>query len=909
MPGRQSHGRPVAASKAVREPKQRRKRSQVYNALEIAERDGGDEAQIPRHRLGDISDVSDVESQDGSNERSSKRRRLSSGDAEDAPQRADREGSDSEPWHEGVTDGDEDSEIASDDAFGDGDEERFEGFKFGGDTANGGKVKSSKRPSAHRHENEVDASADSDDFGDEGVDLATAWDMDNDGEGKKGTRKRTKSASPTVSDSFEDLADDVIDNVTDEDSSEGSIDDDQASELSVSDGEDDGGLEKLQDFVDTLQNRDSVNQTAVDTERDGKPSSTKLTAADLLKYVSDPKQRQSLKVLINSEKAAPQHYKGGIPGKLEPPLAKRQQDRLDRQAAYDKSKDTLNRWIDTVKQNRRAEHISFPLHDPASAGRLDSRQLDPISQSEPMTALESAIQQILKESGLVSQQGKDTETDEQAFEELQQRTMPLEEVVARRAKLRQHRELMFREEIRARRIKKIKSKAYRRVHRKERDRAAQEERAQQINDGEFNSDDDRERNDRQRAEERMGARHRESKWAKSIKAGRATWDENARHSANELARKGEDLRRRTEGQNKKDSDDETSSGFDDDDDDENDDFNGFEERLDELNSANTPEVTGLGAMAFMQKAEAARRLANDAEVRNIRHELGLGAPAEAGDGSEGEGRMSFGKDASTKQPALPRPDRSEFEERLSDDDVDQSHPAGSEEPQIASRHQAQRTVSSAPAGKGAQPEPSLKKAQSAKQVKPAAHQAVAKRQKPSTHVPLTLLDEVSEDDESALQLLPHPSENDTQAVGLFAGDDSLEVEFEKEKQETIEEEGDQVVDNTLPGWGSWIGAGISKKQIKRTQKRFVTVVKGVSAESRKDAKLDRVIINEKQVKKNGKYLATELPHPFESRHQYERSLRLPIGPEWTTKTTFQDAVKPRILMKQGVIRPIAKPMV
>lgn len=60
---------------------------------------------------------------------------------------------------------------------------------------------------------------------------------------------------------------------------------------------------------------------------------------------------------------------------------------------------------------------------------------------------------------------------------------------------------------------------------------------------------------------------------------------------------------------------------------------------------------------------------------------------------------------------------------------------------------------------------------------------------------------------------------------------------------------------------------------------------------------------------NVKYLASSLPHPFETRAQYERSLRLPVGPEWTTKETFQDATKPRVLLKQGVIAPMSKPMV
>jgi U3 small nucleolar RNA-associated protein 14 len=61
-------------------------------------------------------------------------------------------------------------------------------------------------------------------------------------------------------------------------------------------------------------------------------------------------------------------------------------------------------------------------------------------------------------------------------------------------------------------------------------------------------------------------------------------------------------------------------------------------------------------------------------------------------------------------------------------------------------------------------------------------------------------------------------------------------------------------------------------------------------------------------KQNGKYLASSLPHPFETKQQYERSLRLPLGPEWMTKETFQDATKPRILLKQGIITPMSKPL-
>src|SRR5271170_7515735 len=189
------------------------------------------------------------------------------------------------------------------------------------------------------------------------------------------------------------------------------------------------------------------------------------------------------------------------------------------------------------------------------------------------------------------------------------------------------RELMFREEIRARRIKKIKSKAYRRVHRKERDKAALEERAYLAAAGLVDSDKERERSDRLRAEARMGARHRESRWAKSVKAtGRAAWDEDARHAVSDLARRDDELRRRIEGKTMRDSDqsdqestsgsdDQYSSGSDDD-------FKVLDEKIDQLEKDPLSQhASRLGSMAFMQKAEAAKKAANDAEIRELRRNL------------------------------------------------------------------------------------------------------------------------------------------------------------------------------------------------------------------------------------------------------------------------------------------------
>lgn len=184
-------------------------------------------------------------------------------------------------------------------------------------------------------------------------------------------------------------------------------------------------------------------------------------------------------------------------------------------------------------------------------------------------------------------------------------------------------------------------------------------------------------------------------------------------------------------------------------------------------------------------------------------------------------------------------------------------------------------------------------------------------------------DSEAEDDESNTHLIPSSGRKNPLAIQhrelvrrAFAGDD-VQAEFQDDKDQEVGEDETKEVDGTLPGWGSWSGAGIneSKKRAKAEKRgfgkggRFTKVVQGVDKEKRKDAKLEKVIISEKKVKKNIKYQATSLPFPFETKAQYERALRLPIGKEWSTKTTFQEATMPRVMVKRGtVVEPMRKPL-
>ena len=222
-----------------------------------------------------------------------------------------------------------------------------------------------------------------------------------------------------------------------------------------------------------------------------------------LTAIKDPNIKKSLK--LKSLDPSEEGKRKGVPKKLEVPLAKRQQDRLDRSAAYDKSKETLDRWTDTVKHNRRADHLMFPLPDNDLSSAKANSRLHPTSNSKPFNELEATIQSILEESGLANANGQDEEQIRQ-FEELETKKMTIEEVKERRDQLRMARELLFREEAKAKRIKKIKSKSYRKVHRKQREKEERLNTDALAEGGFIPSEDELEAQDRRRATERNGSK-------------------------------------------------------------------------------------------------------------------------------------------------------------------------------------------------------------------------------------------------------------------------------------------------------------------------------------------------------------------------------------------------------------------
>ncbi|KAK0707542.1 Utp14 protein-domain-containing protein [Lasiosphaeris hirsuta] len=903
MPGRQAHGRsllPTAATPRARKASTKSRANRALDAFAIAEgqvtvsthgvrtRDLEEGPERAPKRNRDDDDNEDEDGEDGDEDedgpRNKRPRKETNDDEFDGFS-----GSDEEEWHVGVNNADEDSDIDSDEAFGDSDNERFDNYAFGRSSSK--KTKKKNKDAGSESESDDD---DMESLGSDAIDLATALDQ--------------WSGSEPGGEEGEEGEDE------DEGSSEESSDDE--------DDEDPSKLDALQNMITGFAGDDEEG----DNEPSGPRQKAKLSLTDLgLASVKDPHIKKSLKLMNKEDKAT----KPGSSKKLEIPLAKQQQDRLLRSAAYEKTTETLDKWIDTVKHNRRADHLIFPLAQNAQDKGLNNTEFMPITQKSSGTELEQTILAIMEESGL-GPSAKPKKVDQEA-DLAGQEGLAEAEVKELLRQRRRERELHSREAARSKRIKKIKSKAYRRIHRRElrgEEQAAHDALEQA---GELDSEEEREAQERRRAAERMGTKHRESKWAKlGKKAGRAVWDDDFRSGLTEMAQKNQELRRRVEGRAKNEDDDDddmSDASY------ESGDGGDKRHLLEQLNRAaayedDEPE-SALMKLKFMKRGEDLRKKENDDLVDQIRRDLGSDSE-DAGDVQEVDiGRRQFGGKA--KNPfdvpntsAKSKKKATEESKHSGSRVVETTSKAPSPEPEPepsapsaagAWSRETLDTSKSKKALKGLRVEEldlsnaamlATKPAKATKASKTSNSEAVVVVENAQTATAVIAREREDSEDEDAIHL-PMAIRDQELIKRAFAGEDIV-GEFEREKNEAMREDDDKEIDNTLPGWGNWVGDGVSAREKSRHQGRFMTKVKGVKQEDRKDFKLKDVIISEKRIRKNDKYLATQLPHPFESQQQYERSLRIPVGPEWSTKETFQGTTKPRVIIKQGIIAPMSKPV-
>jgi U3 small nucleolar RNA-associated protein 14 len=151
-------------------------------------------------------------------------------------------------------------------------------------------------------------------------------------------------------------------------------------------------------------------------------------------------------------------------------------------------------------------------------------------------------------------------------------------------------------------------------------------------------------------------------------------------------------------------------------------------------------------------------------------------------------------------------------------------------------------------------------------------------------------------------------------------DEAIEKEFELERQEMETAEQQQTKKSSkdkdmtsASGWGSWTGMGA------KPSKHPTKFPKGMEPppprppkqqEPPRDTRKPPVILSKKRVKRMAdKYMLTEIPYPYTSREEYEKSLAGGIGPEWNVTNSFKAMTRPEIYTRAGkMIQPISKKM-
>lgn len=855
MPGRQSHGRSLLGNqkptggKGKQQKSKSKARAHALDAFAIAakqiepekitrrgrnlELDPEVESRGGKHRRDEADDDDDGSEGDEDEAPRKKRTKQSAFDEDDGEDdgRSNMEGgSDSEgnEWHVGVNGDDDDSELNSDEAFGESDDEKFEGYTFRGSR------------SQKKQDNSDDEGDDGESLGSDAIDLADALDQSSDDEeGSAGDSESGSEDDGSESDSVDE--------------------EDEDDEVDVSRL---GDLQKLiKGFADTEEDAET---------NDGPSSKQTISLEDLgLSGVKDPLIKKSVKLMKKEQKA--EATKRGSTKKLDVPLPRRQQDQLLRAAAYEKTNETLDRWNETVKHNRRADHLMFPLAHTLPDAGLDNGELLPLTKKTAGTELEQTIMSIMEESGLGPSAKSKDQPQKQIDSDGREQTISRAELKDLWAQRRRDRELESREQARSKRIKKIKSKTYRRIHRKERLGDEANHLEEMRANGDIDSEEEREAAHRRRALERVGAKHKESKWAKmGSRVGRAVWDDDYRAGLTDMARRNEELRKRVEGKTAtgRDGEDDSDASSISGDDDEGDNAR-LLKQLDAVDAAEVDDGqphAGLMKMAFMQRAEARRKQANDELEAELRRDLGSGSEddREQEDDTEVQvGRRTFGtgKDKKAtkvvKEPSRPSEGaisngtKAQFPSAtakpntsiVATETLSAADTAGAWQVTASKRKKGKKSVNG-PAVAELDLESAVqvpvKSAPKSRKAK-ATNSLVSGTNRPVTTVQVDGDD--SSDDDVHLPLAVRDLEL---AERAFGGEDVV-AEFEAEKEAIVSEDEEKMVDNTMPGWGSWAGEGVGKRGLKRG--KVMTKKPGIKKNDRKDAKLEKVIVNEKRVKK------------------------------------------------------------
>ncbi|KAL6512136.1 hypothetical protein OROGR_021733 [Orobanche gracilis] len=637
------------------------------------------------------------------------------------------------------------------------------------------------------------------------------------------------------------------------------------------------------------------------------------------------------------------------------PLPKTDREMLERKAAYEQAKKDITKWEPLVKRNREAPTLYFDEDVDLGFSTIGAIA----SEFEPRTDFEKKITFLVNQDEFVEAHRNDgarlLELNKISIEDLKDRQ-------ERNAKMRS---FLFRHELKAKRIKKIKSKTYRRLSKKDRIKAAAaaiqmdpEAAKEQAMKQEFN-----------RARERMTLKHKNSnKWAKRIlRRGLDVQDEATREAFSEQLHQHAALTRKTNSLRESSSSDESSDSDDSDDMSADSDLDktsnvimkAKEKTLKALEGDEQIPKSGVLSLPFMVRGLEKRMEAADEEAKRTLEEYESSLKQLEGQSASGDhnksgssGRMVFGvpKKVVVNETRKKENLNNYYGNSDSENDVDaegviehiRNETSGREidiDPNILREEFDNRQDfvierAFAISSFGGTEDSELKTmyevaflaSDSWKKINSSSNDGIKQTEDSNTvhdtkatvgttkhDHNIEKTDEDSDTDsggemvDGILSSGPKATyELPSQAELIqraFANDD-VEEDFEKDKEAILNEENPEPEKPVLlPGWGQWTDIQ-QKRGLPSWMVKEHEMAKKKRMEAlkkRKDAHLNNVVISEKLDKKAEKLHTKTLPYPYTSKEVFEQSIRMPIGPEFNPATAVGALNRPEVVKRPGVI--------
>jgi len=572
--------------------------------------------------------------------------------------------------------------------------------------------------------------------------------------------------------------------------------------------------------------------------------SDKVNASELLDAVRDKSDVRKLAKRLKTQSKP----EAALPIPLEKPAA----ERVERLTGYTKAKRDVAVWDAVVHSRRAADTVSFPLVKPDL--RLQTAEQIVKTRFTPETPLEQQVAALLAGSKSVVQSGEElSEIEKKGLENL-----TAEEAAERRAELAKVRALQSYQDAKYRRQNKIKSKKFRKIARKEKEKQKIKELEELERTDPSAAAEKLAEMEKTRIEERASLKHRNASKHLQFQAKRAKYDKESKAVVQDQLR----LHRELTAKTKEVSESENEEEVEEDDEDVNVVVEGGkrEETMDEFVS---------GYKKFWNDEQKKRQDAAVEENDNI-DDMFADAEVKLRQSVRGKiNEMKAGVDGKECE------DQHEEEE---DDGI-----------QADSLNFKVRPN-----------EETTKSSESQKQVK-----TKEVRVDPENYVSIEPK-KLSSDHPDMVGYNEEDSENEDEqrkAIAEAFADDDVVADFTSEKAAIVDANKPKDIDLTLPGWGDWGGGGL--KVSKRKRKRFI--IKAPPAPKRNDENKGHLILNTDKDVKIKAHQVSNVPFPFTSVSDWEASIRAPVGAAFLPPSAFKKMIQPKVKTQMGaVIEPMDK---